>query len=1622
MQFQRTELELATNLPIVLPSFLSPTTVAASLRGVPIVGKSDDAGSLRACFAPHPRVRTITLDARGVRGGTAEGTCCAIIAREWLTQNAPPDVSVTLIPPENADAIPVDPDLRGTELAVWKTTARQGNLGPLRIPIPPEEELSSDSRREFIDSISARIREQLLPVVHPDNIGAWATRLIDEFVVEGLLNVSQHAGEAGDATNAWLATRLWSPESLAALKPTELWRGSDRWLERQTQNGATGYLELCIADAGVGVAASLVDAYLARRPEIRASLDRREGWWAVHDEVLSWAFSPFGSRKVTIPGTDATFGRAWRGLYRVRFRSAQLGALLCLRSGLGMFGEAAMGGDRYELRLAPIGDKLERRPMPWTILTLLLPLPIAHAPNAEEGTRLVTPDHYAYIPNAKQPLVGEHLGGGRADYARTVRESVRASVRDRAVISQRTAETPSILAVVHPFIRLESPTQQSSAYAKSKTLRIEDETAVQLLELLTDSSLPGLTPIHLFVDVPINALEEAQKYFAERNRDTAGEPLPPEICALCHPATNRIHWFVQVDNCADAAVLAIDGSVEAPTDAPIPDWWFELQHLFPWFAMIDFEESPVTRLRVVAPTEVSNESTMAALIEMLPAAAATAPSRHSWFWSAAGPGTELIRTTSGRLVPQFVSANALCAAEPVAEIVLAATLRRLIESYRRTDIVTLVPDTGASSYVLAKRLLRELPTIVILHPEDLDTDKEQTDIIVFADAIFAGSLVADRVGRLPDPSRFRGVVAALDLRPTSIRKDLSWPFSAAVTWPFPEEVSHPVQGADILEVDEITNEVLTSRLAAEVRGYTSILWQPPDGAERSPVRDEERPVLLQPSRFRYGLQWVGDRIHVVRCSTVDLLRDDAVFAIIVQWLASVLARLLRDHPDYDAIVIARDANPLRHELIRLFTAAVNTSTIQELEWTGGLYGCTIETTRHRGRQILRHHLNAVIRAAIPIAHAKRPAAKQRKLFEWPPPHTDAAILYIDNGAVTGHAIRDIALSVADLTHPRPAVLQLLVFINKLPPSEERLLHDIQSISRADGGSLPILFDALLQLRIPTFERFEATSLARYIANILAACRGIDLDEVQRWIDDIAAVAAYIADSSGTEAVQCAMGPLAEHSEVSVEAILFRHLIAIHQQGLPVIEAIVHCLHRLTKANDYSVITVLALEPDLLTDALLSGPLSNDIGELAFAALSQGAPLGVRRNALFVALQLHGYITGRAAEVARTALLDTELRGELVGLSLAQPAGAFRDRFLRSVIEAGDDVLRNETTGRRVERALPYLRAGLKLPLHQRSLSDDAARVAIETLISAARPYHDRRDFGAWWTLHSVAKESLPESVASALLRSIDWGNVEHFFHETVVPAMYAMGQLRRRGRFPLGSAEDLARDALLALEQAKSVALRVDAGTDLATFRDAWLNVQRRTLSTAVNVIYTQERATVLGGDKSGGTVDTLLTSIVQEPVGLMLHSIAGAFDDRQMVDLVTSGGLVRTLRAPVGQHLLWLNDVWTGSAQLPVIWRQADTLRRCYHVFADNIRRRGATDPEIVLVVNLAPNALQLSLENRRSFDPVDRVRQGTGLRQAEEATRRLGGDMQTDETVTTFRVVQNLPIEWLPLNRRDQ
>ncbi len=142
---------MKSDLVIEVPTFVSPTTLANSLRDVPIVAKGD---SLRAYFEPPAHISQITLNTGGLLDGTAEGLCAVLAFRAWLGCNTPPTAELLVKPPPATSGL--DADLRGLQFDSWEPAPGRTGFLPIRVEVPDDPIDGEGPAHLVCDGFSAR--------------------------------------------------------------------------------------------------------------------------------------------------------------------------------------------------------------------------------------------------------------------------------------------------------------------------------------------------------------------------------------------------------------------------------------------------------------------------------------------------------------------------------------------------------------------------------------------------------------------------------------------------------------------------------------------------------------------------------------------------------------------------------------------------------------------------------------------------------------------------------------------------------------------------------------------------------------------------------------------------------------------------------------------------------------------------------------------------------------------------------------------------------------------------------------------------------------------------------------------------------------------------------------------------------------------------------------------------------------------------------------------------------------------------------------------------------------------------------------------------------------------------
>jgi hypothetical protein len=1589
-------------LEVLLPPRLTSTTLRRALRDSALTSHTGDVSSLQCEFKPPVTKKRIEINAKAVKEWTIEGFASLMAFYEWLVAAAGTAIEVGIVwtplpkaPVNSRFAVPrYWPE---TMPETWQTgrqilfnlTPRDGDGAAL--PTAAEHTI------------------RLLHSAYGDDVrSAPVTALIHEFFFEGLCNVLEHTMQDGaKPASAWLGARVY--DSVTELQEILARRAEDErvdnWLSK-LENPNDKVLELVIVDIGIGVAKSLADVYLREHKNSNSDL------LTVHDEILRWALSAFGSRKLRDGFEDGVFARAWRGLYRVLFRASAMDGLVTLRSGVGMYGRASAGPSTWEMRMADMAEGADRRAMPWTSLHLLVPLtPRVFQPREERALQRF--ERIEALPfqvrkEAYETAVRRGVEAAQQSYARDVQRSVKSSHIEVEDTEPGALRKNPVIAVIHPLMMIDLPSFARPPAGKRRD-RAMQYLADAAVRLLIDAALPGIIPVHIGLRIDSQTADEVQRLFAERHVTLSTEPNP-QLCGVISSA-GKIHWLLFIDNQGDAARLAESRILE--TDGPIPKWWSDLAHYYHGLFTID-EDASFHRIRFHAPDRLSTEAIIAVLaklqVELYSWAVAE---QRPWWWQADPALTEVVRTTSNRVVRQFLSINALCAEEPVFEDLLRIAARELLRDAADDGSWLIVPDSEAASF-LARRLFDGAERIRVCEPESFADEFSwyEERVCLFTDASYGGTRLRDRAARIEMIAPLEHAIVCCNVSPAgsppALRQQISlmrWPLDAPLN-----EKDVPAD-ADPLSIDEMTNEILPRSTKEEVEDYALVLSSRENDVVESLDSLAQRGVIV------YGLKRIDDRLHVCRCLTSKLLQSPGWRKRIIEDLVEHIRPQLYAK-DCDIIFITRDESSVARYLSSMAEAVAQ--RLQQGGWKGRAFATTIATTRRSRRQILRHQLTGVIRSATPVR--LRTVRGEVPLFSVARPRESSIVVYIDNAAITGHAINDVARAVAR-AEPLVSALVEYTLVNKLSPSADRMWPRLSLIERKEETPLFVHFGSLLQFRIGTFDRFEGTPLHMWLTRLARIANELSIDGGQQIALEIESITEQMADSRSDFVLQFPLGPIdAPEVRLSAVALRLRHIITSYLDGLPVLHLLVEQLRSFLRDRHREVLFVLALEPDILPDRVLS-VVADDLLDLVESVLQRETDAGLRRNALLVAVQLGQHFVRRAGVICDLALSKPDTAAHFIVLLAHFIERSHRADDLLLAIR-GTYNLRPELFR---DRYLSVIEAAAYKGTASRPETVPAAVAQVERFLMEARGYHGSERFGAWWklTLGLVMPAKPVEREVTALCASdLLWNEARQFLEEHIVPTIYALSLLTRdTPRAGLTQPDKVVRNAVAAFEYACQVAGRVKAEADKPEkVIDAWRQVLRATLDRTVQILYAQCGSIVTGDVPLSSVLDHALPYAVQEPVGLLLHLIEKTFGEKLNCDVIVR--VMDTVSyvdyGNATRHLTVLSDkMWEGPSIFAITISGGDALRKIFKILVGNIKQHGGDAPDILANFRSNERTTTLTLRNKKNLDD-DTQGQRYGLKDIEPLVSRLGATFTHSDLPTAFEAVLQFPTQLIRLPER--
>lgn len=1566
--------------PIRIPSELTASTFRQKLKGqFRITAKHSGEIHWDAHFEPPTGLERIVVEVPHLHRFTAEGLCDVLGLLEWM---------------KSENKVPIVVKGEGN-LPRQDSVSRSGEprvLALVEVALPSFEAVGSEGDKKNRADIEKRSNEILSDVA----LGLGSLLLpgletcLAEFVYEGLLNSYEHAftdPRPRRNRSAWVCVVLVPANDTAFIEHTfdhEL-ATSDGSAVRSCSEAcgrAQWFLEAVVLDTGASLPNTLEAAYLRQAQQSGKVLDLRgkRAYVPIHNDILQYAFSPYGTRKVLKDFESRTLASGWRGLYRLRFYGSSVPASLLLRSGFALTG--FIHGESGEVPVSLRYPENEPFVMPGTALLLRAPLPLEQGRFSPTVRRIseeeLTTGHFTTVESRQEHSLSD--SATVISYSAAAAEAIRPFTE-----IGRSTEHPFVL-VFHLPWALEADDGAATAVRK------EDTFAVNLAKILGDNALPGFIPVHCFIEAPAKAIEMAQGMFPGIMRDSERERIP-RIVGLYSLARDEISWFIS-DKAASGAEIAIRGALFVPDGEDDPSWLDEIRLAYP-NAIVRRGVSAGREFRLTLPAKASFATLSSGLSAILPKVAAlNRPGKEEWYWEASStPPKELVRTSSGRLVANFVGVLRLCVAEPVIETTMILLLERHLRWLQRKNTankIAIVPDSPMASFLLLKRLFKplenKLENVRVLHPDQVVRDlKDGEAVLLFTDAVRTGAGLKRRCGELAARAAVSGSFACLDLQPTEAENipDLT----CAARWPLPRSITDPERmgDEDIYPADPATHEIIRDRThLEEVAWYGSLVWKnstvqastPTTSDVSIPCQRLVEDITSSASIFDYGLQEVQGQWHVVRCS-VSKLFDTEFAGILAEWLATVLREV--SLADRDVVLFFRDESVFVQKQKEDARNALFSNLYSHLSaegWQRDLFFVELPSTKrgHRQRLVRRPSFYVKQMQHIPREHFSRDVPQMTFGFDAHRPASGFVALYLDNAAMTARTLREYVLVLSSLpTNQIPSAIVVCPVVSRLSPSEEKLLLLVPSLRSDSHGTVSDVsfsFRSLIQLRVGAYPDLGSVPAVAKVRELLA---GSDKwGEIGQWADAVSRKLQSLEARSQSEPEQHLLwvGDERNAYQVSGDAVLFRHLLAVYDQGFAtLVQPLVDTFRRIYTRKDKSILILLALEPDLLDDPLLAGSLSDDIRDLALEALDRETSPGLRSDALWVLFCQKNSFVAKRRDIARHCGRDDAVRCQWMAQCLA-----FTSPEREAIIEDSLDVL--------LQEGAPDVRSlrGQLIPLRTRRFTSLAvpqtgsdARKALYQFFRAGRAFHGKEGCGAWYCINEAVVGRSYESVDNEV-----WKNAHLFLRHHIVPAIQALPIVAEAN---VRTPRDLVNKAEAAFIRAQDAFV-----DDRVVFEASWAEVRNSTLVSIEAVFCDQEY--VLAQDNAddptsvGGAVGGLgglLAQVVVEPVSLLLYIMdADLRSDHEYSLELTEPSRVpyvfsRTADADSNINE-WLSARWTApQGAMPLMWGDVRTLRRIFRLLAGNLRDHSQSRFRVLIKVNAATNGkngqFRLYIESQKSL-----------------------------------------------------
>ncbi len=684
---------------------------------------------------------------------------------------------------------------------------------------------------------------------------------------------------------------------------------------------------------------------------------------------------------------------------------------------------------------------------------------------------------------------------------------------------------------------------------------------------------------------------------------------------------------------------------------------------------------------------------------------------------------EAIRLPTGRLVKKFLSVLNLLRSVPVLSAALSQRLFHLLENIGKPSNLCLVADTPAS-YFVANLLLRDkpgAPQVTILGQGTKAPSSSRS--VLFVDAIFRGETINRISHDLSSQSGWcKSVIACVDMRraPLSFIEKNDWQVESLLKFYFdPCEWTDPTSPTQVYEVDAITHVPFSHVRLCE---FAKLGVTP--GAEQF--------LQQHPEVFLSGFHQLGAQVHTVSLRTQELIRESVEF--VVESITDQIVHFLREFkikiPSCSVVLFCRPQSHIFSVIQKIAEELPRKITSLKSVFISNLIVAPLTPKP------------VFPRAEENILADVRDAISHLPLFpEKPQPIQDFAGIYLDDGSITGKSLQDFLAKATSLRDSKPKALLALLVVNRLSPREVRFFNICRELSstspsnnvRRKTATIPFRLASLFRLQVKAVNRSELNSTPHLVTQIHEHADYFD-ERLKQYaaaiLDRINSIFGRSDDGAQSDVI--ILHPWyprdSEISSPTLRAVRLRHLLSLNEQNEGVMSEILAEVTEAVAKNDFSVVSMLALEPHLLTDDPLPNQCWPQLHSLCWKCLQDSTAIALKSDAIAVLCHRPEEFVRELSSVLKLAAYEADLVNQIAAFLLTFSR---RDRAWNEIVQKGLDALWKDVP----QETIDWLRTVMDVPQRVEAsyvVKDEAEAVArIHTLIATTWTHVGLQDWQAF---------------------------------------------------------------------------------------------------------------------------------------------------------------------------------------------------------------------------------------------------------------------------------------------------